>query len=322
MTIVGMKPSRGVCVSQICQFGTMAAGETIVVTATAKVNAGLRAGTILTNTATGFTDTPDSNPRNNQSRAPIIVGPLVSLQVSKHAQATTATVGTEITYTMIVTNLGPSQSPNVVLTDVVPSGFAYLRTGSEVVCSRADRWYTVCPLGSLDPGQVKRLDLVFFIEAVRPGSVANTVLVNDPDAYDPSGGGQGEVVVPTDPKGPTAVDLARFDVAVEGDALVVTWQTLRELDSWSFRLWRNTVNDRDSAELVTADPIYAEGSGTIYRYVDTQVAPDTVYYYWLQEISATGVMKEIDVVQGGLGLSPRNLYLPLIGAGDEPAATP
>jgi uncharacterized repeat protein (TIGR01451 family) len=315
MTMVGMKPGRGVCVSQICQFGAMPAGETIVVTATAKVNAGLRPGTILTNTATGFTDTPDTNPRNNQSRVPIIVGPLVNLQVSKHTQALTATVGTEITYTMIVTNLGPSPAPNVVLTDVVPNGFAFVRTDSAVVCTRVDRWYTVCPLGKLDPGEVKRVALVFFIESVRPGTVANTVRVNSPDAYDPLGGGQGEVVIPTDPKGPTAVDLARFDVTVEGNALVVTWQTLRELDTWSFRLWRNSVNDRDTAELVTADPIYAEGSGTIYRFVDTQVAPDTVYYYWLQEIATSGAKKEIDVVRGGLGMTARNLYLPLIGAG-------
>ena len=128
MTLTSLTPSRGVCVSQICQFGAVAAGEEIVITATAQADPGLLPGTVLTNTATGFTDTPDRDPGNNEGQAPIIIGPLVNIEVAKIAQVLTATVGTEITYTMIVTNLGPSLSPNVILTDVVPSGFAYLRT--------------------------------------------------------------------------------------------------------------------------------------------------------------------------------------------------
>jgi uncharacterized repeat protein (TIGR01451 family) len=316
-TLVKLEPSRGVCVSQICQFGAMTAGEQIVLTATVRADGGLLPGAVLSNTATGFTDTPDRNPGNNQDTTPVVVGPLVNIAVSKHAQVVTATVGTEITYTMIVTNHGPSLSPNVVLTDLVPAGFAYLRTSGPYGCTRSSRWYVVCPLGPLAAGATTRTDLVFFIESVRPGSVTNQVIANDPDAFDPGGGGLGEVTIPSDPRGPTAVHLARFDVSVQENVLMVTWESLRELDTWVYRLWRSTSTERDSAELITPVDIPARGSGSTYTYIDANALPKTRYYYWLQEIALSGIQKEIDVVQGGIDLEEArpSLFLPYVEAG-------
>ncbi len=318
VTLTSLNPSRGTCVSQICQFGAMSAGEEIVVTATVLVDSSLPPGTIFTNTVAGFTDTPDTDPSNNQSSAPVIVGPLVNLAVTKLSQATTATVGTEITYTMIVTNHGPSAAPQVVLTDAMPAGFAYLRTTNPNGCVPLDRWYVVCELGAMETHQTKVIDLVFFIESVAPITVVNRVTVNDPNAINPDSGGQGEVVKPTDPKGPTAATITYFRVAVQEGALIVTWATETEYDTWSFRLWRSTVNDRSTAEMITADPILATGSGSQYSYLDTQVEPKIEYYYWLQEITPRGVQKELEVSHGGIDIDPPSgLFLPLIQSGSE-----
>lgn len=312
-TLTGMTPSRGVCVSQICQFGAMAAGEEIVISATVQADLGLVPGTVLTNTAAGFTDTPDRDPGNNEGTVPVIVGPLVNMAVAKVARVMTATVGTEITYTMIVTNLGPSLSPNAILTDLVPSGFVYVRTTNPRGCERLNRWYVTCPLGPMAAGQSLAVDVVFFIESVRPGSVTNRVVVLDPSAYHPEGEAQGESVVPSDPKGPTAVSLVRFDIEAVENALVITWQTVREYDTWSFQLLRNTVNDRNTAELITPQPILSHGSGSIYSYTDSQVVPKQLYYYWLQELGSSGTQKEIDLVQGGIDLAPLpKVYLPYV----------
>jgi hypothetical protein len=120
-------------------------------------------------------------------------------------------------------------------------------------------------------------------------------------------------VLPSDPKGPTAVSLARFDVSVVENALVITWQTVQELDTWSFQLFRNTVYDRDTAELITPQPILSQGSGSIYSYTDTQVVPKQLYYYWLQELGASGIQREIDLIHGGIDLAPTpKLYLPYV----------
>ena len=178
-TLTALTPARGVCVSQICQFGAMAAGEEVVITATLRADSGLLPGTVLTNTAVGFTDAPDRDPDNNEGKAPVIVGPLVNVAVAKVAQALTATVGTEITYTMIVTNLGPSLSPNVFLTDVVPSGFDYLRTTNPSGCERLNRWYVACPLGPMAAGHSASHRRRLLYPSVRPGFVTNRVVVPD-----------------------------------------------------------------------------------------------------------------------------------------------
>ena len=145
-------------------------------------------------------------------------------------------------------------------------------------------------------------------------SVTNQVVVNDPNAHDPDGEGEGETTNPTDPTGPSAVTLARFNVSPQSNALLVSWETLLEIDSWSFRLWRSTVNDRSTAELITPTPILARGSGSTYTYLDKDVQPKVVYYYWLQEIATSGAQKEIDVAWGGIDLPGMNfkLYLPAI----------
>ena len=85
------------------------------------------------------------------------------------------------------------------------------------------------------------------------------------------------------------------------------------IDTWSFQLFRNTVYDCETAELITTQPIMAQGSGSIYSYTDAQIVPKQVYFYWLQELGMSGVQKEIDLVQGGIDLAPApKLYLPYV----------
>ena len=162
-------------------------------------------------------------------------------------------------------------------------------------------------------GQSLAIDVVFFIESVRPGSVTNRVVVADPSAYHPEGEARAKSVLPSDPKGPTAVSLARFDVSVVENALVITWQTVHELDTWSFQPFpQHGQRSRDGGTHHT-QPIMSQGSGSIYSYTDTQIVPKQVYFYWLQELGMSGVQKEIDLVQGGIDLAPApKLYLPYV----------
>ena len=52
-------------------------------------------------------------------------------------------------------------------------------------------------------------------------------------------------------------------------------------------------------------------AAVIYTFTDTQIVPKLVYYYWLQEIAASGAEKEIDLVQGGIDLEGlRKLFMP------------
>ncbi len=104
------------------------AGSTITYTATAAVSAAAT-GT-LSNTATVMPPpgTTDPNPGNNSATDGDNLTPTSDLQITKTDNSATAVPGTPVTYTIVVTNTGPSDATGAVVTDTFPasmSGIAY-----------------------------------------------------------------------------------------------------------------------------------------------------------------------------------------------------
>ena len=130
-----------------CSIATLAAGASATFTVTANVSPGLSGGTTISNTAVGSSATADSNPSNNSSTTAATVNTSADVAVTKIGPAT-VTAGNNITYTLTVTNNGPSDAQSVSLTDATPtgttfvsntqtSGPAFTCTGSGVNCSIA-----------------------------------------------------------------------------------------------------------------------------------------------------------------------------------------
>ena len=89
------------------------------------------------NTAVGSTTTPESTTTNNTAKDPVTVPPLVDLAIDK-AHTGSFTVGTRGTYTLTVTNLGPTDDPGAqTITDTLPTGLTYVSgTGVGLVVRR------------------------------------------------------------------------------------------------------------------------------------------------------------------------------------------
>ncbi len=100
-------------------IGTLLNGETrdILIRGTVSPTA---AG-IISNTATVTSTTPDPNPSNNTSTVDVeVLAPVVAdVSVVKIASPNPVMAGELLTYTINVTNFGPSSAENVVLTDVI-----------------------------------------------------------------------------------------------------------------------------------------------------------------------------------------------------------
>jgi uncharacterized repeat protein (TIGR01451 family) len=80
----------------------------------------------LTNTATvSQADQFDPNPSNNSSSA-TETPQQADLQVTKTASQTVVTIGVPMVFTLLVHNRGPDAATNVVVTDPLPAGFAFL----------------------------------------------------------------------------------------------------------------------------------------------------------------------------------------------------
>lgn len=101
--------------------GALAANQSATYTFKAKVDV---ASGSLTNTATvNAGDTPDSNPGNNTDSATVQVAPGADLSIGKTANPTPGLPGELITFTITVTNNGPSPAEGATWSDTLPAGF-------------------------------------------------------------------------------------------------------------------------------------------------------------------------------------------------------
>lgn len=86
------------------------------------IDADVAHDTVLTNTATVSSGTPDSNPDNDTDTADLTIAREVDLSITKVHDADAVRIGDELAFTLEVRNGGPSEASGIVVTDVVPAG--------------------------------------------------------------------------------------------------------------------------------------------------------------------------------------------------------
>ncbi|MCS6843286.1 MAG: LamG domain-containing protein [Caldilineales bacterium] len=134
----------------------------------------------------------------------------------------------------------------------------------------------------------------------------------------PGGSGTPGPVYSTDiPFTPSAVALA--DLAAEGtaDGVVVTWETVSEVENVGFHLdraetptgpWRRL----NAAPIPSAAP--GAGRGAVYRWTDREVAAGVTYWYRVTAVDVHGQEEVVGVVSATAGGPERvrRLFLPLV----------
>ena len=98
-----------------------------VFTLTVNVNAGVANGTVITNTATVSSVTTDPNTGNESGTATTTVGVgSADLSVTKVDTPDPVVAGSNLTYTITVTNAGPSNATSAALSDTLPAGTTFV----------------------------------------------------------------------------------------------------------------------------------------------------------------------------------------------------
>lgn len=175
-----------------CFFEVLGAGTSA--TFTLRVTAGTASP--ISNTATVSSDNFDTDPSDNSSTTSTNVTPSADLSVTKTGPATVER-GANATFTIVVTNNGPSAATSVTLTDVVPTGTTFVSlsqtNGTAFSCTTpavGAGGTVTCSAASLASTSSATFTLTVNVGAGAPSPITNTAsassAISDPNAANDS----------------------------------------------------------------------------------------------------------------------------------------
>jgi uncharacterized repeat protein (TIGR01451 family) len=131
LTFVSATPEQGTYNSAtgVWTVGAIGVEGSASLNLVATVNASVTPGTVITNTATLTSlDQFDTNAGNNQASAPVTVTapPTADIAVTKTVDISAPVQGTDVVFTVTVTNNGPDAASGLTISDLLPAGLTYV----------------------------------------------------------------------------------------------------------------------------------------------------------------------------------------------------
>ncbi|MFY2765495.1 hypothetical protein, partial [Arenimonas sp. MALMAid1274] len=188
-TFVAATPSVGTYASGtgVWTIGTMANGATVTMTIQATVNA---TGSYA-NSATVNSTTPDPVPGNNsdtETPAPVAQA---DVSITKAVDDPIPDVGENVTFTLTVSNAGPSAAAGVSVNDLLPAGYTFVSSAASTGTYNSGTG--VWAIGGLANGASATLDILATVNAAGPYD--NTASVTATTA-DPTPGNNSDTETP------------------------------------------------------------------------------------------------------------------------------
>ena len=200
------------------------------------------AGTIEAGTATQVINTANISPPatwydpNGVNNIAIDIIPAVDVGITKTASASTITqIGDSVTFTMVVSNIGPLVATGITLTDPLPASFTYSSYNTtQGSCSVAAGTVT-CALGQLIAPASATVTITATANAT--GSWQNTATVAhneiDSNPADNSATAAGST---------TPVTVARFVATTEPDGVRFQWTSAMEVANAGYNIYTQSAH--------------------------------------------------------------------------------
>ena len=161
----------------------------------------------------------DPDTTNNSAVVDTNVSTEADLSITKEADLDTVVAGKQLTYTIAVTNNGPSKATRVKVVDILPANVSFVSASDD--CSEAGGTVT-CSLGRLRVGKSKEVIIVVGVDPTA-ASIVNTASVSgkqtDPDDTNNSATVNTDVSAEADLSVTKEADL---DTVVAGEPLIYT----------------------------------------------------------------------------------------------------
>jgi uncharacterized repeat protein (TIGR01451 family) len=123
LSLVNATSSQGTYVGGVWTIGNLGVSDQETLTIVATLT---QAGALVNHAAVRSSDQHDPNPLNDGDPASVNAEANSDIRVTKSVSNGAPTVGTNVTYTIAATNLGPSDAANVDVLDVLPAGVTFV----------------------------------------------------------------------------------------------------------------------------------------------------------------------------------------------------
>lgn len=195
-----------------CTVGNLAAGASTAFVISVVLGASLTDGDTFTNTATVSSPEPDANPADNSSSVDVPISRSADLAIIKQGDPLPVITGTATTFTLEVSNIGPSNATGVEVSDTLPTGLAFDAATSDAGCSAVGAVVT-CTVGALAAGAPSATVTIGVIvdSGVADGTlIQNTASVVGNEADPVAANDASSVVIQTDRT--SSLELVKVDL--------------------------------------------------------------------------------------------------------------
>ena len=288
-------PAVGATGTITCTIATLALNASSSFTLVLQVNAGTASGTNIADTATATASNIVPSITSNTATATVVVANAnsASLAIVKTAMPSpTVPEGDTLTYTIGITNNGPSSATNVIVTDPLPSDVTYMSfTTSSGNCSEAGGTVT-CLLGTMANGGTATITILTLAGA--PGIATNTASVVADQMTTPNTATQVETITAA-----TSITLESFSAQFGQDKtaanrVVLLWKTGTEVHNLGFNIYREQAGERVrlNSSLIAGSALLMKGalpkhSGRTYTWIDSSAGAGNSPY-WLEGVDVNG----------------------------------
>ena len=172
----------------VCSFGTLSSGDTRTMTVELRVLPSTLGQ--LNNDVRVTSDTFDDDLSDNLDTVATNVTGVADVSVVKIDSPEPVVAGNQLTYTVTVSNAGPSTARDVKITDTLPSGTSFVsgvNGNGQTTCALVQSGTVVCDVGALEPGSSSTAYITVRVApSLPPGALSNTVTASstttDPNA--------------------------------------------------------------------------------------------------------------------------------------------
>jgi len=284
---------------QTCVNASLAASTTSTFTLVLKVTAGTAPGTVITNSATVSSATSDPTSTNNTASTTTNVASPTQADVSilKTASPEPVDQGTNLTYTLQVTNNGPAVATGVTVTDVLPSQVTYTSVSipsAQGSCNYTSATTTVsCSLNNMNVGALVIITINVNAATFSSSTTSSNTATVSATTSDPNSTNNSSTAISTI-QAATAVDFSSFRAFTRpGGGVLLEWKTREESRNLGFHIYREDAQGRHQVDpsLIAGSALLLRGgqpqhNAKTYQWIDPH--GNSLGSYWIEDVDVNG----------------------------------